>query len=89
MYECENKCGSLLCVLFKVFNRGEGLTQRLGARVVPTLAVRSLFRLRMSCLRANRHDPLPPPPGPPGAGPVKTRRENPAARPRSQDEGLG
>ena len=47
MYECENKCGSLLCVLFKVFNWGEGLTQRLGARVVPTLAVRSLF-VRMS-----------------------------------------
>jgi hypothetical protein len=28
VYECENMCGSLLCVLFKVFNRGEGLTQR-------------------------------------------------------------
>ena len=32
MYECENMCGSLLCVLFKVFNRGEGLTQRLRRR---------------------------------------------------------
>ena len=84
MYECENMCGSLLCVLWRVLIAGSRVTNASGRTSRSTLR---------QALRADSHIPLPhlttwhlrPTP----LARTTRARENPAARPRSQDEVLG